>query len=62
MSIRQVEAVHALGTRFTEIDGDVNTFFGMTSALTRFSQLSKWTEQRVEIDRAAAQLFVKLAA
>jgi len=59
---RKVSEAHDLGQTFVEVDGPTNTVFGMVSALTRYSQLSEWAGERVEIDGAAAQLMVRLAA
>ena len=43
-------------SRWVEVDGTPDTAWGMAQALTRYSQSSAWTSDRVEIDQRAGQL------
>lgn len=41
---------------WTSVDGAPDTAWGMTQALTRYAQSSKWIGGRTDVDRAAGQL------
>ena len=43
-------------SQWVEVDGTPDTAWGMAQALTRYSQSSSWTSDRVEIDQKAGQL------
>lgn len=57
---KAVSASYQLAKQFAEVDGSPNTLWGMTQGITRYAQLSKWTDERVDVDAAAGQLMVRV--
>lgn len=51
-----------LGSQWAEVDGSPTTLWGMVNAVTRYAQLSQWTEDRVEVDGVAQRLFARVLA
>jgi hypothetical protein len=49
---RNVADAYELAIQHPE-DGDPNTAWGLANGLTRLSQLSQYTDERVDLDRAA---------
>ena len=51
-----VSAAWEGASQWAEVDGAPDTVWGMVNAITRYSQASTWTSDRVETDRLAGQL------
>ena len=51
---------YALASQYAEVDGNPTTLWGMVNGITRYSQLSKWTDERVEIDGIGQKLFARV--
>jgi hypothetical protein len=61
-SRRLANDAYMLAGAYSDVDGAPNTVWGMVNGMTRAAQLSKWTDDRVDTDRAAARLFTKALA
>lgn len=54
---KQVENAYDLATKFEDIDGNPNTAWGLMNGITRLSQQTPYTDERVKLDYAAGKVF-----
>lgn len=62
LSQKAAVASFKLAEKNVDVDGSPVSLWGMTQGITRYAQLSRWTDDRVEVDAAAGQLMVRVLA